>query len=108
MTTALAGPEGLSIVNNQLVVSNATGNSITVYPVTASGDVAPTRQLTGAATLLGFPDQKAVLRNFLYVTNGQARAVLVFNLTDTGNVAPTRTLMGALTGFSNPLGMVIF
>jgi hypothetical protein len=60
--TAMASPNGLAVdfVNNELVVPNSLGNSVTVYLRTASGNATPVRTLSGAATLLNNPQFVAI------------------------------------------------
>ena len=55
--TGLSAPIGLALdrMNDEIVVTNANGNSVTVYGRTASGDTPPLRTLTGASTGLNYP-----------------------------------------------------
>jgi len=57
--------------NNELLVVNQVTNSVTVYARTASGNVAPLRTLSGAATGLSNPIGLAVdtVNNELAVGN---------------------------------------
>ena len=50
-------PNGVAIdsVNNELLVPNSSAPSLTVYGRTQTGNVAPSRTLSGAATLLNSP-----------------------------------------------------
>ena len=111
--TGLNSPGGLVVdtVNNELVVVNFgndvnTGNSsVTVYPRTASGNIAPTRTLAGPATGLRFPLGLVVdtVNNELVVANAATpSSVTVYPRTASGNTGPTRTLAGAATGLSSP------
>jgi hypothetical protein len=95
----LSKPSGLAVdlVNNELVVANRSDDSVTVYPRTASGNTAPLRTLTGAATGLGGPESVAVtttgspvasvaLNNLAFV-KGQT---ITYQATLTPGVTPTQ------------------
>ncbi|MEO8549506.1 MAG: hypothetical protein ABI678_06020 [Kofleriaceae bacterium] len=95
-TTKLNGNYGLVVANHEIYTVGASTTSqpeIVVFPATANGDVAPTREIVGDVTLLGNDiETLAVYMNELYVVNTSAQQILVFPLTASGNVAPTRTL----------------
>ena len=83
--------------------------SISVYPLKASGDVAPLRVIAGPRTRLNWPaamylDQE---RGDLYLANDTDDSILVFRATDSGNVAPTRVIRGPKTGIKNPTGIFL-
>lgn len=115
--TSLNFPEGVAIdtVNNELFAVNgansASGNSVTVYPRTASGNVAPLRKISGASTGICGPFGMAVdaVNNELAVANSNScgNSVVVFARTANGNVAPLRTVAGAATGISVPASVAI-
>jgi hypothetical protein len=105
-------------VNNELVVSNIGNNTVTVHSRTASGNTAPIRTLSGAATGLDAPIRVAVdtVNNELVVSNyvngppmpGVAYGtVTVYGRTASGNTAPIRTLSGATTGLNLPEGLAV-
>ena len=108
--TRLAQPRGLALDGSgRLIVGNSgTPASITVYPnaSTATGDVAPTTEITGSSTLLQFPGQIALNPNVaggeLFVLDTLRASVLVFtNMgTATGDVAPARVITGTATGIT--------
>jgi DNA-binding beta-propeller fold protein YncE len=104
--TGLISPYGVAvdIVNNEVAVTNLSGNSVTVYSRTANGNVAPLRTISGAATGLNGPLGLAVdtVNNELAVVNLNT-SVTVYTRTANGNVAPLRTLQGAATGLNIPL-----
>ncbi len=88
-------------VNDRLYVADpgnpTTGNpSILIWDSasTRTGNVAPTRNITGAATTLLQPVDMALdsTRNLLYVVEGQDVLVFSSASTSSGNVAPARTL----------------
>jgi hypothetical protein len=109
--TALDLPQVVVVdaVNNELVVLSVgqlNAPSITVYERTASGNIAPIRTLTGAATGLSAPLGLAVdsVNNELFVLNfdstSMTSAVTVYSRTASGNTAPIRTLAGAATALN--------
>jgi hypothetical protein len=101
----------VDVGRNEWFVVNYLGNSITVFAnaSTATGNVAPTRTISGAATLLSNP--AGVLydsaNDRLYVANWGSSAILVWNNASTanGNVAPDRVISGADTQLSEPTGL---
>lgn len=111
--TGLASPRGLAvdIVNNELIVVNtlSLSESVTVYPRTANGNVAPLRTISGPLT--GLSDSRGlsvdVVNNELAVVNRIGASVRVFARTAIGNVAPLRTITGLATGLSNPTDLAI-
>ena len=108
---AILSGAGTSAVwaQNELFVTDQGNNSVTVYPRTANGNVAPLRTLAGAATGLNGPLGLAVdtVNNELIVTNNNNNSVTVYLLTANGNVAPLRTLVGAATGLNFPTGLAV-
>jgi hypothetical protein len=76
---------------------------------TATGNVAPLRTLTGAATGLDYPVSVYIdLPNQqVLVSNQSANSITAYNRTDSGNTAPLRTLAGGSTGLSLPGGAVL-
>ena len=83
--------------------------SITVYPLKASGDIAPLRVIQGPKTRLNWPSNMAVdeERGEIYVANDPEHSILVFKTTDEGDVAPTRIIQGPKTGIRNPTGVFV-
>ena len=68
-------------------------NGVLVFPLTASGNVAPTRKISGASTLLSLPIGVAVDKSgSMYVANRTGSRVTVYALGANGDVAPTRSL----------------
>jgi hypothetical protein len=94
---------------DEVFVANFSANSITVYPRTATGDTAPTRTLTGAATGLNGPIGLVVdmANGELVVTNSGNNSVTVYPRTASGNTAPTRQLIGPATGLDQPFGVAV-
>jgi 6-phosphogluconolactonase (cycloisomerase 2 family) len=100
---------GAARAEGELVVPNAASNSVTVYARTASGNTAPLRVLTGAATGLDGPIAVALdpARGELLVVNAGTPSVTVYPRTASGNAAPLRTLAGAATGLDGPDEIVL-
>ncbi len=101
----LAGRPALA--QDELFVTN--GDAVAVYSRTVDGDVAPVRNLAGAATGLSATRGLAVdlAHNELVVVNTGNNSITVYARTADGDVAPTRTIAGAATGLSNPFGLVL-
>jgi hypothetical protein len=81
--------------------------SITVYPGTANGDVAPVRRIQGSKTGLNWPMALDVdlQHDEIAVANNGDSSVRVFRRTASGNVAPVRVIKGVLTGIKGPIGV---
>src|SRR5262249_8872223 len=77
---------------------------ITVYPLNAQGNVAPTRVIQGPKTQLNHPGLISVGedRGELYVANNLDDAVLVFGPDANGDIEPLRVIKGAKTGLKEP------
>ena len=97
--------------NDELVVGNTSGSGyITVYsPTTASGNTAPIRTLSGAATGINTPYGVFVdaVNDELFVANDGAPSITVYSRTANGNTAPIRTLAGPATGLNAPFGIFV-
>jgi DNA-binding beta-propeller fold protein YncE len=83
--------------------------SITVYPRTASGDIAPVQVIQGPDTLLNWPAGLAIdsERGELFVANDMGDSILVFSTAANGNVAPMRVLKGSRTLLRYPNGVAL-
>lgn len=94
---------------DELFVTNAGANSVTVYSRTAGGNTAPVRTLVGAATGLSAPVGVAVdtVNDELIVVNSGNSSVTVFARGASGNTAPLRKLVGAATGLHNPGALAV-
>src|SRR3569623_482505 len=102
--TTFTNPRTLFVYGDELFLADQGAQAIDVFPLTAMGNVAPTRQIKGAATMLGSPSQIFVTANEIYVADGSA-SILIFPRTGTGNIAPTRTFTSA--ALSNTRGVVV-
>ena len=123
--TRLADPHGITVdtktkwmfVSNHGSVKRSqpprTGRfeppSITVYPLEASGNIAPARIIAGPKTGLNWPAHLFAdpEHGELFVANDVGDAILVFRETDSGDVAPTRIIQGSKTGLKNPTGLFV-
>jgi hypothetical protein len=118
--TTIRGPMGLALdlVHNELIVVSYKVDdegSITTFPRTAQGNVAPIRTIQGPLTAFNRPQALVLdlVHNELIVANSffsntlSLGALLVFPRTATGNVAPVRQITGTNTGLCNPIGMTL-
>jgi 6-phosphogluconolactonase (cycloisomerase 2 family) len=128
-STGLSSPEGIATDANYIYVANyqnhqgAVGNSVTIYPLDASGDATPIATISGSNTGLADCTGIAVDANYIYVVNESAvgyaeGSVTVYPKTTngsvtTGNVSPVATIgapNGAptnFTGFAFPEGIAV-
>jgi DNA-binding beta-propeller fold protein YncE len=109
--TGLSGPQGIAVdtVHNEIFVANFSSDSITVYGRTGSGNIAPTRTISGASTGLSHPQGIAVdtVNNEIVVADNLNDSITVYGRTDSGNIAPIRTISGVSTGLSHPQGIAV-
>jgi hypothetical protein len=112
--TLLACAIGLALdsVNNEIFVANnnfspGCTNRITVYARTASGNVAPLRTISGAATGMTFIQDIHVdpINNEVLLPEVGVDDVRVFSRTASGNVPPLRVLAGSATGLNGAFGL---
>jgi len=101
-----------------IYVENYSGDSITIYPADANGDVPPTRTIAGDKTRIVGPGSVAVdHRGLIYVplapgllplcSHSGTDSILVFSANAEGNVAPIRTISGPKTGLNKPFGIAV-
>ncbi len=115
--TLLNRPAGLVVdaLHQELYVANdldAASSAVLVFPLGATGNVAPTRIIQGPLTTIVGPLGMALdlVHDELIVVNYKTAfggSITVFHRTATGNVAPIRTIQGALTEFSSPQGVAL-
>ena len=118
--TTLSGPIGLALdlVHDELIVVSYKVDdegSITTFPRTAQGDVAPIRTIQGTLTefnrpqavVLDLAHDELIVANSFFDNTLSLGGLLVFPGTATGNVAPIRRITGASTGLCNPIGMTL-
>lgn len=99
--------------NAKTGVRNGPGSfqlpSISVYPLDATGDVAPVRVIQGDKTQLNWPAGMTIdpEEGILYVANDGGHSVVAFRVTDDGNVAPHRVIKGPKTSLISPTGVAV-
>jgi hypothetical protein len=97
-TTTLSAPQHLLVdpTGDRLFVANAGGSSILIFDnaSTINGDIAPTRTISGTATLLAVPHDLAIdpVSNLLYVADGTQILVFQSATTITGNIPPVHNI----------------
>ena len=107
--TGLASPEQIAADRSgNLYVANSSG-SITVYPPTATGNVAPLRTIAGAATGLGGGVFGIAVdaAGHVYASNHYRNSVTEYAPGANGNVAPIATLAGPASGVVQPTGVAL-
>jgi sugar lactone lactonase YvrE len=107
--TGLASPEQIAADRSgNLYVANSSG-SITVYPPTATGNVAPLRKIAGAATGLGGGVFGIAVdaAGHVYASNHYRNSITEYASGANGNVAPIATLTGPATGVQLPTGIAL-
>jgi hypothetical protein len=83
-------------------------NEVLVFPLTATGNTAPVRTITGASTGLNVPIGLAQdSQGNLYVANRSGSTVTVYPPLANGNVAPLRVLTSATMGSPQSLAMAV-
>ncbi len=82
--------------------------SITIYPRTANGDVAPLRTIQGPKTRMNVPlgVYRDPVSGEIVVANGDD-SVLFFAPNANGDVAPVRILKGPRTNLKSPTGLLV-
>jgi len=114
--TLLNRPAGLAVdsVHQELYVANDVdvNAAILVFPLSANGNVAPSRILQGPLTTLMGPIGLALdlAHNELIVVSykvDDGGSITTFARTAQGNVAPVRTIQGPLTGFNRPQAVAL-
>ncbi len=84
----------------------SAADSITVYAAGASGNVAPTRSISGSRTGLHFPSAIVVGRHGnICVANRASNSITCYAASANGDAAPVRTIHGPLTGLNVPTGV---
>jgi hypothetical protein len=89
-----------------------TPGAVNFFPLTATGDIAPPRSITGASTGLHGPTSLMIdsANDTIWVTNGSAStgSVVVLPRSGSGNVAPLQNITGTsttLNGSGVPIGL---
>jgi DNA-binding beta-propeller fold protein YncE len=84
-------------------------HSITVYPRTANGDVAPLRTIAGPHTRLSQPVgiYQDPVSSEMIIANSSDNSVVFFDPKASGDVAPLRIIQGAATNLKGPTGVSV-
>lgn len=91
-----------------LYVTNWAGQAITVYPVGATGNVAPVAVIAGPQTEIDLPYGVALdASGNVYVTNFDDNSITIYPAGANGNVTPTATISGSNTKLLDPEGIGI-
>lgn len=113
-------PRGIALYSNdadptksEMIVANSGNNSLTMYGITADGDEAPIRTISGSQhTNLNVPVDVALRRGSntpyddeLWVANNGNDTVTVYAQITPGDAPPLYTLSGTSTGLSNVCGI---
>jgi len=103
--TGLASPTGVAVLGDQIYVSQSSlaHGTILVFPLTAAGDVAPTRTITG----LDSSEAIAIDGGEIFVTNSLDNRVVVYPITASGNAAATRTIVELSGSSFCPRGLAV-
>ncbi len=111
--TGLDDPQAIATDSNgNIYVANEDtkgiqNNTITVYSVGSTGNVAPIQTIGGSNTGLSSPSGIAVSGGKIYVANGSDNTVTIYPASSTGNVAPSATIEGYDTGLATPSGVAV-
>lgn len=73
---------------------------VLAFSLAATGNVAPTTQIKGAATMLAYPHDVAIgpITGDVYVADTSAAKILIFAANANGNAAPIATISAGLLG----------
>ncbi len=100
--TTLQHACALAVLGSELFVADSSAETIDVWDLAASGDVAPTRQITTTFA----PISLAANGASIYV--GASDGVRVFDATASGAAVPTQTIAGSLTTIASGAGIAIY
>ena len=99
------------LIQNIYVTQGLNGDdsgNVEVYPLTATGNVAPATTIAGASTDIVDAHKSAFdASGNLYVTSKNNSSVLVFAAGASGDVAPISTISGSNTLLARPTGIAI-
>lgn len=94
-----------------IYVSNSNNGNVTVFPLNAENDVAPTDTISysGVPTppALVTPAGIAVDANWIYVVERSSASIFVFPIDATGDTEPARIIRGIATTLQFPVGIAV-
>ena len=104
------GPRGVALdaAGNVYVAAHTPAFGMMSFAATASGNVTPTRTITGCNTGLNGP--LGITRDSagnLYLANHLPSTITVYASWASGNAAPIRTIAGASTKLNDPTGIAL-
>jgi DNA-binding beta-propeller fold protein YncE len=109
----LNGCSGIAISSSGTIFASSFGldtgyvSTIFAWKAGATGNAAPVKTISGAATKLHGPQSLAFDSNGNLTAVNQNQTVEVFAPTANGNVAPLRKIAGAATALQDPAGVAI-
>jgi len=99
--TTLQAADGVAVLGQELFVTDRAADAIDVWPLTGSGNLAPSRRITTSFTPLSI----AASGSEIFV--GAADGVRVFDATDSGPATPIQTITGSNTGIAQGAGIAV-
>lgn len=104
-----SGPLVPAIVPSLIYVTDESTNAVTIYPIAANGNVAPSKRISGTNTRLNNPGSEAFdSTGRLHVKNSAgpaANCITGYAAGTFGNISPISDLCGPHTGLTGPNGM---
>ena len=94
--TKLLSPVGIAIANNTIYVGNEASGTVTEYPVSGRGNIAPSFTISGLNAPVGVAADAA---GNVYVTNNGANSLQIFA---PGSHVPAYNISGAATNLNGP------
>lgn len=96
---------GTQVVKAGIYVTTAN-NTVRVFPLTATGNVAPSRIIAGTNTGLSLPIGIGLdSKGSIYVANRTGSTITVYPIGANGNIAPTRSLTD--TAMKSPQALIV-
>jgi len=90
--TTLDDPQQIAVDDHWIYVPNREHDSIDIFPIDATGNVAPTRSISGPTSTVDSPQGVAVDSNYIYVGSYGNDRILVFPKEADGDIAPSRSI----------------
>jgi hypothetical protein len=87
-------------------VADYNSTSIAVFPISATGNISPTRKIQVFDTY-SYPTGVSVDTEWVYVSNYLNAKIDVFPINADGNVVPTRSIRGNATSLFGPFGIAV-
>jgi len=102
----------IQVYKHEIYVSSSAGSAaspgtILVFPEDGSGNIPPSRMITGSNTNLDAPFGMTIQNDLIYVSNQNGHGIDVFPTSASGDVAPLREIAGSATELADPLGLAV-